>query len=217
MNMYRGKYERAKSSKRNKNKPVILIVSLVLLLVAVAGGTVAFLRAASGRVTNTFTPGEVKITINEEVTSTSKSDISFTNPDKDENGNSLDTVPVYIRATLEIYWTDTFDLTDDGVDNPTEQIVPMPAGAKIEGGTALGSGWFKVDNSDIYYYCAPVAPGASTTVMLDTITVTVPDGSTAQCHIDVRAEAIQAAPTTVVAAAWTDIEVEYGSSLLRSK
>lgn len=217
MNMYRGKYQKAK---RNKRKPIILIVSLMLLLVAMVGGTVAFLRAASGQVTNTFTPGEAKITINEKVTSTSKSDITFTNPDKDGDNNSLNTVPVYIRATLVIYWTDTFDLSDDGVDNPTEQIIPMPAGAKIEGGTVLGTGWFKVDDSDIYYYSEPVAPGSSTTVMLDTITVTVPDGSTAQCHIDVRAEAIQAEPENVVMTAWKDVKVHVdadGNKLLKAK
>lgn len=220
MNMYRGKYQKAKSNKRNNRKPIIFIVSLMMLLIAMVGGTVGFLRATSGQVTNTFTPGEVKITINEKVTSTSKSDITFTNPDKDGDNNPLDTVPVYIRATLVIYWTDTFDLTDDGVVNPTEQIVPMPAGAKIEGGTALGTGWFKVDDSDIYYYSAPVAPGSSTTVMLDTITVTVPEGSTAQCHIDVRAEAIQAEPETVVTAAWEDVKVYVdadGNKLLKAK
>ena len=206
--MHRGKYQGTRGKIRNKKKPFILIASLVLLLAAAVGGTVAFLWVNSGQVTNTFTPGEVMITINEEKTSTSKSNISFTNPVKDDKGNPLNTVPVYVRATLVIYWTDTFDLTDDGVDNPTEQTIPKPADAAIEGGNVLGEGWFEV--GDIYYYAAPVAPDSSTTVMLDAITVTVPDGSGAQCHIDIHAEAIQAEPQSAVGQAWTDVEVEDG-------
>ena len=194
MNMSRGNFQRP--GKKNK-KPIILILSLVLLLAAV-GGTAAFLKAASNSVTNTFVPGEVEITPGEKKTDTTKSDITFTN-----SGS----VPVYVRATLVIYWTDRFDVTDDGVDNPTEQIIPMPAGAAITDG-AVQTGWFQI--GDIYYFAEPVAPGEKTSVMLDTITVTLPDGSTAQCHIDVQAEAIQAEPTSMVTEAWNDVIVVGG-------
>lgn len=219
--MYEGKYRSSGSHKRSKKKPAILIVALVLLLVVMVGGTVAFLRAASDQVTNVFTPGEVKVNINEKTTSTTKSDISFTNPDKDENGNPIDTVPVYIRATLAIYWTDAFDLTDDGVNNPTQEIIQKPAGDqyKVTVGSVLEeNGWFEVDG--VYYYALPVEPGSSTLVMLDTIYVTLPENSTVQCHIDVHAEAIQAEPESVVEAAWQDVEVytdENGNKLLRAK
>ena len=46
--------------------------------------------------------------------------------------------------------------------------------------------------------------------MLGDITVTIPEGSTAKCYIDVRAEAIQAEPKTAVETAWTDVEVVDG-------
>lgn len=196
MNMYRGKYQWAKPSKSAK---VILIASLVLLLAVAVGGTMALLMSMSNRVTNTFTPGKVEITPTESVSDTQKSDISFKN---------TGTAHAYIRATLVIHWTDTFDLTDDGVDNPTEQIIAEPAGASVAVGALLNNGWFRV--GDIYYYAEPVAPNDSTKVMLAPITVTLPDGSTAQCHIDVRAEAIQAEPAEAVEAAWKDVNVVSG-------
>lgn len=185
MNMRKGKY-----LKHKKRKPVILIVCLVLLLVAAVGGTVAYLQATSDKVTNTFTPAEVEITPTEVVdhTTNTKKNIQFKNDS---------TVPVYIRATLVIYWTDTI--------NGTEQTIAPPAANLVSVGS-VKDGWFRV--GDIYYCCAPVAPGDSTGVMLEPITVTLPDGSTAQCHIDVRSEAIQAEPESVVKAAWLDVDVD---------
>ena len=165
MNMRRDKYEKTKS--RKNKKPTILIVSLIILLVAIVGGTVAYLQATTGSVTNTFTPSKVTIEPTESVTDTTKSDIKFQN-----TGN----VPVYIRATLAVYWKDK-----DG------NIVPQPVGGQVEGG-AVESDWTQV--GDIYYYNSQVDPGQWTGVMLSTITVTCPDGYT--CHIDVHSEAIQA-------------------------
>lgn len=188
MNLRKGKYLKPKAKKR---KPVILILSLILLLAVAVGGTVAYLRATSGSVTNTFTPAELKIIPTEKTTENTKSDIQFKNDG---------TVPVYVRATLVIYWTDTI--------NGSEQTVAPPAKDLVNVGP-LRNGWFQV--GDIYYHSAPVAPSDSTGVMLDTITVTIPDGSTAQCHIDVRAEAIQATPTSVVEDAWDDVNVVNGN------
>lgn len=172
MNMRKGKYLKPKAKKK---KPVILILSLVLLLAVAVGGTVAYLRATSGSVTNTFTPAEVAIHPTESVdtTNNTKSNIKFQN-----TGN----VPVYIRATLAVYWKDS-----EG------NFVAPPAGSSVKVGDVdiqnaqPLSNWTKV--GDIYYYNLEVAPNGWTDVLLDTITATVPDGYT--CHIDVHAEAIQ--------------------------
>ncbi len=190
MNMQKGKYLRTKAK---KGKTVILILSLMLLLAVAVGGTVAYLQTTSNRVTNTFTPAEVKITPNEVKMDTTKENITFKNEGS---------VPVYIRATLVIYWTDL-------IGGSVQTVAPPPDSSVSVG--SVRDGWFQV--GDIYYYAQPVAPGSETTVMLETITVTVSDGSTAQCHIDVRAEAIQAEPLTVVESAWTKVKVESNGNL----
>ena len=192
MDMSRGKYQKPR---KGNIKPVILILSLVALLVAV-GGTAAYLRAVSEKVTNTFTPAEVEISVNENKTDTTKEDITFTNEGS---------VPVYIRATLVTYWTDSFDTTDGGTQNPTDNIIPQPSGAEVTGGETLNNDWFKIGN--IYYYAVPVEPKTGTAVMLSPITVKLPDGATAQYHVDIHAEAIQAEPESVMQA-WEDVQVE---------
>ena len=206
--MYRGKYLAPKRKRRKKLN--MFFVALVLLFLGAVGGTMAFLLDTTSRVENTFTPAEVKISINETVENNTKSGIYFTNSDDSKS------VPVYIRATLAVYWTDTFDATDDGVDNPTEHIVPKPVDPNV--GVTVGevltkNGWFQV--GDIYYYAFPVAPGKKTEDMLTETTVSIPAGSTLKCYIDVRAEAIQAEPKTAVETAWKDVAV--GSNGLLSK
>ena len=79
--MRRGKYERPKS--RRTQKPAILIFSLAVLLIAVTGATIAFLTTNTGKVTNTFIPAEVRISIGEDKSENTKSNIIFTNPETD--------------------------------------------------------------------------------------------------------------------------------------
>lgn len=188
--MRKGKYQNTAVKKHRRNKPNTLIISLVVLLVAAIGGTVAYLMDTTPGVTNTFTPAEVKISIQEKKTDTTKENIIFT------NSNEANAVPVYIRATLVIYWKDA-----EG------NVIPQPELAAVTGGDP-GTNWFKV--GDIYYYKPVVPVGGSTMAMTDAITVTIPDGSTAKCYIDVRAEAIQADPAEAVAEAWKVVKVDNG-------
>jgi len=106
---------------------------------------------------------------------------------------------------LVIYWTDTID--------GNSVVVAQPRDAEVSIGSLLNNGWFQV--GEIYYYENPVSPDASTTTMLDTITVTIPEGSTAQCHIDVHAEGIQALPASAVETAWSDVDVDANGKLIR--
>lgn len=192
--MSKGKYQNRAT--RVHKRPGILLISLVMLLVVIVGGSMAFLQDATNKVENTFTPAQVTIDPTESVdhTENTKSNIKFTN-----TGN----VPVYIRATLVIYWTDV-------IDGKTE-VIAQPTGAEVKIG-AVQSGWTKVE--EIYYYTSPVNPGTHTGVMLAPINVAVPTGSTAQCHIDVQAEAIQAdglgSGVTTAQAAWAATKAVQG-------
>lgn len=191
--MYHGKYTNPKPVRRARRRksPSLLLISLVLLLCIAVGGSAAFLIDITGRVENTFTPAQVEIDPTESTTPDSKSNIRF------QNSGS---VPVYIRATLVIYWEDTI--------NGETAVIAQPAGGSVEVGALLDNGWFQV--GDIYYYESAVAPGGWTEKMLSEISVNVPTGSTAKCRIDVRAEAIQADPSNAVEDAWADVDVSGG-------
>lgn len=180
-----------------KKKLSILIISLALLCMAGIGGTLAYLLDATDPVVNTFTPAKVDITIYESKDETTKSDIKIT------NSSDNDAVTAFVRAKLVTYWTDIVDGKETVIPAPSEDIAKKAGGELI-----TANGWFEVNG--IYYYDSPVAPGASTKVMANPITITLSAGSTIKCYIDVLAEAIQAEPTTAVEESWLDVNVSNG-------
>lgn len=82
--MARGKYA-AKHAGRFRLKPLALILALVLLVGGVIGGTVAWLIATPDPVVNTFTYGDIDITLEE--TDTKLDD------DNDPNTNEYEMMP----------------------------------------------------------------------------------------------------------------------------
>lgn len=64
--MKRGKYEAPRAPKHhNSKKGLAALLSLVLVVGCVAGGTLAWLTAGSNTVTNTFTESDISITLTE--------------------------------------------------------------------------------------------------------------------------------------------------------
>lgn len=64
--MKRGKYEAPYVPKRNSSKKALaMLLSLVLVIGCVAGGTLAWLVDSSETVTNTFSVGDINITLSE--------------------------------------------------------------------------------------------------------------------------------------------------------
>jgi len=186
--MYHGKFDKPVTHGKRK-KIVALLISLVLLLCAVVGGSIAFLMDYTEKVENTFTPARVTIEVKEDFNENVKKNVYVENTSE---------VSVYIRVKLVENW------------KIGEQIVPEPTGdnaakavRKIEWGQ--NSDWF-VQNG-IYYYKKMVPAGEETTNLIDTVTVTL-DGYT--YHLNILAEAIQANPEGAVEAAWTDVTVENG-------
>ena len=64
--MKRGKYEAPRAPKRHSSKKALaMLLSLVLVIGCVAGGTLAWLQASTNPVTNTFTVGDIALTLKE--------------------------------------------------------------------------------------------------------------------------------------------------------
>lgn len=161
-------------------RSLVLVVSVLALVLAVAGGTLAWLVANSGPVTNTFTPAQVSCTVEEKFDGTTKKDVNV------KNTSDID---AYLRVKLVTYRVNK-------------------AGQHI-GGTAeiptftLGENWVK--HGDFYYYTLPVAPDKTPAAnLIDTITLTgsYNDADGGKQVIEVMAEAIQSQPETAVGEAW---------------
>lgn len=187
--MYQGKFtSSAASGSTPRRKPrlswrkeFVLACSAIVLLIGFAGGSLAYLFTHTDSITNTFTPAEVDVTIQE----------AFDHQKKKENVHFQNTgdVPVYMRARLVINWTDA-----------NGNIVPAPEGYSVNKVGLPGEGW--KENNGYYYYTSPVAADASTTNLVDSITARTPDNPEYYLLVDVLVETIQATPTQAVLDAW---------------
>lgn len=159
-------------------RSLVLVVSLVALLLVVAGGTLAWLTAQDS-VRNTFTPAHVSCEVTETFDGETKSNVNVTNTSD---------IAAFIRVKLVTY----------RVNDAGQRI-----GGKAEIDFTPGTGWVKY--GDFYYYTKPVAPNATPeTALIDQITLTrsYDDADGGKQVIEVMAEAIQSQPERAVGQVW---------------
>ena len=172
------------SAGRRHIKHFLMAASLLLLLAWGIRGTSAYLLTNSGHTTNEFSFGQVSCSVQETFDGTTKTDVSITN---------TGTIPAYIRCALVVTWQDP-----DG-------IVCAKAPRSGDDYTLeldLTNGWSQ--GSDGYYYWAePVAPGMGTGILISSLTAVeshTPEGY--GLHMEILADAVQAAPPEAVCSAW---------------
>ena len=85
-----------KTLKKSK-KSMALLASLLLLVFATVGGTVAFLMDKTNEKVNQFTPSEITTTVVEELNGQTKSNVKIQNTGDTE---------AYIRAAVVVTWKD---------------------------------------------------------------------------------------------------------------
>lgn len=160
-------------------RSLVLVVSLLALLLVVAGGTLAWLTAQDS-VSNTFTPAHVSCEVKEKFDGTVKSNVNVTNTSD---------IAAFIRVKLVTY----------RVNDAGQRI-----GGKAEIDFTPGTGWVKY--GDFYYYTLPVEPGKQPKTDLigaEGITlVRYTDADGGKQVIEVMAEAIQSQPARAVQQAW---------------
>lgn len=164
-------------------KPLAALVALVLIIGAVVGGTLAYLAARTDAIVNTFNPAKVDIMVEENFDGSTKKDVKIKNTGDTE---------VYIRATYVVTWKDA-----------AGNVYPEQPQSGVDYNISLNleQGWFYYNG--YYYYTAPVAPLASTGVLIDLctpVTGRAPEGYT--LSVNVLASAIQSVPAEAVGEAW---------------
>lgn len=157
-----------------------LILSLCLIFALAVGTTLAYLKANTSPVENTFKAAKSDITIDEDVTGGQKKSIIVQN---------TGTAVSYVRVKLVMNWVDGNGKVVSGGNLPEVALKE-------------GSDWF-LGTDGIYYYTKPVAPTGQTSNLLDGNPITqlnAPEG----CHLEVTvlAESIQAAPSKAVTDSW---------------
>lgn len=174
--------------KRINKKVILLAVSLVLILSAAIGGTVAYLIDQTGSITNTFTPAKVTPGINENFDRSVKNDVQITN-----TGD----IPAYIRVKVVVTWKDAQD----------NVYGAAPVLGTDYTWTSGSDKWFLKDG--FYYYSEPVAAQGTTEILFTGCElmdgVKAPEGYS--LSVDIHAQAIQAEPAAAVQEAWKVVTV----------
>lgn len=187
--MKNGKHAAPRGMKRS----LVLVVSLLALLLVVAGGTLAWLTAQDS-VSNTFTPAHVTCDVDETFQDGTKSDVKIKNTSD---------IPVYIRAYIVVTWKDA--------DGNVYGQKPVQ-GADKDYTMEIPSDTAWVTGSDgYYYYTSPVAVDGSTGTLISEckpVEGRAPNGY--NLSVEIIAEAIQSVPDTTVHEAWPVVTANSG-------
>lgn len=176
-------------------RSLVLVVSVLVLLLAVAGGTLAWLTAQDS-VNNTFTPAHVTCRVEEKFDGATKENVSIKNTSD---------IPAYIRAYIVVTWKD-----DAG--NVYGKLPVAGTDYTIE--YAANTGWVK-GSDGYYYYTSSVDVGKTTGELIKTC-APVADKAPAGygLSVEIIAEAIQSVPKAAVQAAWgSDFNINADGSL----
>lgn len=172
-----------KRGPRRWRKEFVLLLAVMTLLVGIAGGTVAYVVAASEQRDNVFGYSHVTCTVEENFNGNTKSGVKI------KNTGDTD---AYIRAAVIITWQD--------VEGNVCGETPI-SGEDYTWSLNTSDGWF--DGGDGYYYYKNVVPeGNETPVLIERCAPedTEPAGYT--ISVEILADAIQSTPVKAVVNSW---------------
>lgn len=184
--------------KKYINKKSIIIASVMLLLLATVGTTLAYIFTETEPVENTFNPSKVSCAVVEngyEPVSGKIQNISDIKSNV-QIKNTGDT-DAYIRVAVVVNWASA-----DG----SCVWAQKPADNDYEITYNLNGDWF--DGGDgFYYYSKTISPEELTTILINEAkqlksAPQTPDGIQYYLSIEIVASAIQSTPETVVAEQW---------------
>lgn len=176
-----GQHSASRGKKHGFKRKIALLAALVVISLATLGTSLAYILTNTAALENKFVPAHVSCQVEEDFSSgTEKKDVSVKN-----TGDAS----VYIRVKLLPYW---YDKEDDA-------IIAKSAWAPS---FTPGQGWV-LGADGYYYYTSPVNPGASTSLLIPSLTLQQDDVSLARQVLEIAAECIQAQPDGAVTEAWS--------------
>ena len=136
--MSQGKH--LKKAKLNKKRSLGVVLALVMLVVAVAGTTIAYLTHSSKQVVNSFSPSAITCDIEETVGGGVKSSVTVKNTGE---------TAAFIRVAV--------------IANSVDEEGNITGAANVDSFLG-GANWFK--SGMYYYYTQPVSPNETTGELL---------------------------------------------------
>lgn len=182
----------------SSRKALFALVSILVLVFAAAGVTVAYLQTQTPPLENEFTPAQVSCEVEETFDGSVKRSVAIRN-----TGDA----DAFIRVAVVANWVKA---DDEGNVTSVHAQQPQPGtDYTIQWADDFDANWLQ-DGSGFYYYKNAVEPEESTAVLIAECTPIAnraPEGYT--LAVEIVASAIQASPETVAEEYW-DISVENG-------
>lgn len=165
-----------KINKKNR-KAIVLTVLLIVLMLATAGATIAYLVHHTNTVTNTFEPSKVTCEVDEP---TWEQGYTLKENVKIKNTGDID---AYIRASIVITWQDSEGKIYGEYPAADDYTLVLDT-------ENANSDW--VYAGGYYYFKEKVAPADFTDVLIHRCEVNAAGPTGYTLHVEVLAEAIQA-------------------------
>lgn len=184
-----------KPKRRISKRSIVLLLSLLLLVGVICGGTLAYLAAHTEPLENQFQPNQVKTKVSEIFADNVKSNVKVQN---------TGTTSAWIRAAIIVTWQD-----ENG--NVYGQA-PVPD-TDYTMALDLKNGWTE-GKDGFYYYTSPVAAKAETGVLISEaqpVAGKAPDGYA--LSIEIVCSGLQSVPDSVFDSNWgasSGLEVKDG-------
>lgn len=182
----------------SSRKALFALVSILVLVFAAAGVTVAYLQTQTPPLKNEFTPAQVSCEVVETFDGSVKRSVAIRNTGDTD---------AFIRVTVVANWVKA---DDEGNVTSVHAQQPQPGtDYTIQWADDFGANWLQ-GGSDFYYYKIAVDPEESTAVLIAECTPKAnraPEGYT--LAVEIVASAIQASPEAVAEEYW-HISVENG-------
>lgn len=161
-----------------RNRVLLALIAVGVLLAVAAGATLAWLGAQSATLSNTFDPAKITCDIDETFSDGVKSDVRIQN---------TGTMDAYIRVALTPVWKDGGNIA--GVAASLDDCFIVWGDASWVRGT------------DGFYYCkVPIPAGGYTPILIDECTAHAHDDY--RFELQISAQAIQALPASAVTGVW---------------
>ena len=180
--MYHGKHEIKKSNRKRslrfRRKPVLMLLSLLLVLGMAVGGTVAYLYVTDDPIKNTFTPNQAPNQVVETFDGTTKKDVKI------KNTSDIDT---YIRAAVLVNWEDEQGNVYGTAPVADRDYTITWSGTDENGGWEQGSDGY-------YYYKSKVSANNETSILFTDCKLAENENAPAGYYLSVEivAQSIQA-------------------------
>lgn len=171
----------SKKSNRMSKRAALLVFSLVMILSVTVGGTLAYMIMATDNVTNTFEPGVVETTTEEEFNGEVKKDV------KVDAANS--NVDVCVRAKVVVNW----------VDSNGNVVATTPPVRDFDYTMTYAEGWTEVGG---YWYYDEVVPAKKSATLISSCQPNHDGSNGERLQVTILTQSIQAHPDAVRATGW---------------